>query len=363
VNGGTRTNYEAVLGGLPDAVIAVDTTGRIVLWNAAAEELTGRSARRAMGRQLKDMLGAAAPVVRRLGDTLATRESRSEPESMLETADGRQVPTSLVTAPLFARDGELDGAVAVLRDASRVRQLETEVRRGETLAAAGRMVLGLAHEIKNPLGAMRGAVQLLARELGADSSLLEYTDVLTTEVDRLNRLVERLMDLARPVEIRAVPLNLHQLLERVALLSEASARERSVTIVRRYDPSLPPILGDEDRVVQLLHNLVHNAIDAMPSGGTLTLVTRVSMNALFGKMDVGTGQRTMVEVQVVDEGAGIPAPVRARIFDPFFTTKDRGLGLGLAICHRIIEEHRGAIQVDSVESRGTTFTCFLPVAR
>jgi two-component system, NtrC family, nitrogen regulation sensor histidine kinase GlnL len=363
VNEGALTNYQAVLAGLPDAVIAVDTTGRIVLWNAAAEELTGRSARRAIGRNLKDVFAPTAPVVRRLGDTLATRESRSEPESVLETADGRQVPTSLVTAALFGHDGELDGAVAVLRDASRVRQLETDVRRGETLAAAGRMVLGLAHEIKNPLGAMRGAVQLLARELGTASPLIEYTEVLTTEVDRLNRLVERLMDLARPVEIRAVPLNLHQLLERVAVLSEETARAQAITIVRRYDPSLPPILGDEDRIVQLLHNLVRNAMDAMPAGGTLTLVTRVSMNALFGKMDVGAGQRTMVEVQVIDEGVGIPAAVRARIFDPFFTTKDRGLGLGLAICHRIIEEHHGAVQVESAEARGTTVTCFLPVAR
>jgi signal transduction histidine kinase len=101
----------------------------------------------------------------------------------------------------------------------------------------------------------------------------------------------------------------------------------------------------------------------MGRGGRLTLTTRVSLNPLFGKMDLGTGQRSMVEAQVADEGAGIPADVRARIFDPFFTTKDKGLGLGLAICHRILEEHRGAIQVESAEGRGTIVTCFLPIAR
>jgi two-component system, NtrC family, nitrogen regulation sensor histidine kinase GlnL len=360
---GGPVSYEAVLAGLPDAVIAVDTTARIVFWNAAAEELIGRSSRRAVGRLLKDVFAAGAPVLMRLNDTLGTGESRSEADSTVETMDGRPVPMSLVTAPLFARDGTVEGAVAVLRDASRVRQLETEVRRGETLAAAGRMALGLAHEIRNPLGAIRGAVQLLARELGPASPLREYTDVLGTEVDRLNRIVDRLLDLARPVESRRVPLNLHQLLERVARLAEESARERQVTIVRRYDPSLPPILGDEDRIVELLHNLVRNALDAMAAGGTLTLLTRVSLNPLFGKMDLGTGQRAMVEVQVIDEGVGIPAPARARIFDPFFTTKERGLGLGLAICHRIVDEHRGAIQVESVEGRGTTVTCFLPVVR
>src|SRR5437867_2704811 len=225
------------------------------------------------------------------------------------------------------------------------------------------MAVGLAHEIKNPLGAIRGAVQLLARELGASSPLRDYTEVLRTEVDRVNRIIEQLMDLARPVEIRPVPLNLHQLLERVARLVEEEARSREITIVRRYDPSLPPILGDEDRMLQVFHNLVRNALEAMPQSGTLTLVTRVSLNPLFGKMDLGAGQRTMVEAQVIDEGAGIPATARARIFDPFFTTKASGLGLGLAICHRIIEEHRGTIQVEPGPGRGTAVTCFLPIAK
>jgi two-component system, NtrC family, nitrogen regulation sensor histidine kinase GlnL len=187
--------------------------------------------------------------------------------------------------------------------------------------------------------------------------------VLLSEVDRVNRIIEMLLDLARPAPIRPLPLNLHQLLERVALLSEETARERRVIIQRRYDPSLPPILGDEDRLVQVFHNLVGNAIEAMPRGGQLTLATRVSLNTLFAKVDLGAGQRTMVEVQVMDEGGGIPAAVRSRIFDPFFTTKERGLGLGLSICHQILEQHRGAIQIDSTVGRGTLVTCFLLIAR
>jgi two-component system nitrogen regulation sensor histidine kinase GlnL len=356
-------NYEAVLAGLPDAVIAVDAGLRVVFWNAAAEVLTDRSARRAEGRLIKEIFAPDAPVVRHLAETLATGESRSEAEGSVERPDHRAVPVSIVTAPLFDRGGQVEGAVAVLRDLSRIRQLENEVRRGETLAAAGRMAVGLAHEVRNPLGAIRGAVQLLARELGADSKLQEYTTVLLTEVDRVNRIIEMLLDLARPAPIRPVPLNLHQLLDRVALLHEEAARERRVAIVRRYDPSLPPILADEDRLLQVFHNLVRNALDAMGQGGTLTLLTRVSRDPLFGKMDLGGGPRSMVEAQVSDEGGGIPAPARARIFDPFFTTKERGLGLGLAICHQVLEQHRGAIQVDSAEGKGTSVTCFLPIAR
>src|SRR5437867_6257345 len=335
-------NYEAVLAGLPDAVIAVDTDLRIVFWNSAAEVLTERSARRAEGRYVKEVFSPDASVVRRLGETLATGESRSEAESFVERGEGRRVPVSIVTAPLCGRDGQVEAAVVVLRDLSRIRQLEAEVRRGETLAAAGRMAVGLAHEVRNPLGAIRGAVQLLKRELGEGSRLTEYTTVLLTEVDRVNRIIEMLLDLARPVQVRRVPLNLHQLFERVALLQEEAARERGITVVRRYDPSLPAILGDEDRLVQVFHNLVRNAIEAMKDGGPITLSTRVSLNPLYGKMDTGGGPRIMVEAVVVDEGGGIPTGLRSRIFDPFFTTKESGMGLGLALCHRIVEEHNGA---------------------
>jgi two-component system nitrogen regulation sensor histidine kinase GlnL len=356
-------NFEAVLAGLPDAVIAIDSDGRVVFWNGAAEELTARSSRRAVGRALKDIFPFEDSLIRRLHETLTSGESRSESETAVDTTDNRRVPVSLVTAPLFARDGTVEGAVAVLRDLSRLQQLEGEVRRGETLAAAGRMAVGLAHEVRNPLGAIRGAVQLLQRELGAGSPLGEYTTVLLTEVDRVNRIIEQLLDLARPVQVRRVPLNLHQLFERVALLQEEAARERGVTIVRRYDPSLPAILGDEDRLVQVFHNLVRNAIDAMKHGGSVLLASRVSMNPLYGKIDSGSGQRIMVEAVVADEGSGIPTGLRSRIFDPFFTTKESGMGLGLAVCHRIVEEHNGSIQVDSVEGKGTTVTCFLPIAR
>ena len=358
----TRLDYEGLLAGLPDAVVGVDDGLRVMLWNPAAESLLGRSARRTVGRALKEVFPPDTSLVRHLGDTLATGESRSESEAVIESGDGRPVHVSIVTAPL-ARRGDVEAAVAVIRDMTRLHQLEAEVRRGETLAAAGQIAMGLAHEIRNPLGAIRGAVQLMRRELGDDPRLGEYTDVLFKEVDRVNRIIEMLLDIGRPVTLRPVPLNVHQLLERVALLSEEMAGQRGVQIVRRYDPSLPPILADEDRILQVFHNLVRNALEAMDRGGRLTLVTRLSMNPLFAKVDLGHGQRSMAEIQVMDDGQGIPEATRARLFTPFFTTKDKGLGLGLALCHRIVEEHRGAIQVSSELGRGTTVSCFLPIAR
>jgi two-component system nitrogen regulation sensor histidine kinase GlnL len=358
-----RLDYESLLAGLPDAVVGVDDHLRVMLWNPAAEALLGRSARRTVGRALKEVFPPDTSLVRHLTDTLATGESRSESEAIIEDGGGRPVRVSVVTAPLAVRSGDAEAAVAVIRDMTRLHQLESEVRRGETLAAAGQIAMGLAHEIRNPLGAIRGAVQLMRRELGDDARLGEYTDVLLKEVDRVNRIIEMLLDIGRPVTLRPVPLNVHQLLERVALLSEEMAGQRAVQIVRRYDPSLPPILADEDRILQVFHNLVRNAVEAMAGGGRLTLVTRLSMNPLFAKVDLGRGQRTMAEIQVMDDGEGIPEATRARLFTPFFTTKEKGLGLGLALCHRIVEEHRGAIQIVSEAGKGTAVSCFLPIAR
>lgn len=359
----SRLDLDALMAGLPDAVVGVDGELRVTLWNPAAEALLGRSARRVLGRALGDVLARDTSLLRHLRETLATGESRSESEATVDGPDGRPVHVSVVTAALAGRRGGVVAAVAVLRDITRLRHLEAEVRRGETLAAVGRMAVGLAHEIRNPLSAIRGAVQLMKRELGDEARWQEYTGVLLQEVDRVNRIIEMLLDLGRPVTLRPVPLNVHQLLERVALVSQEMATERGVRIVRRYDPSLPPILGDEDRLLQVFHNLVRNAIEAMAGGGRLTLVSRLSLDPLFGKVDLGLGQRTMAEVQVMDEGPGIAEAARASLFTPFFTTKDGGLGLGLALCHRIVEEHKGAIQVASEAGRGTTVTCFLPIAR
>src|SRR6266540_178064 len=355
----SRLDYEAVLAGLPDAVLGVDEGLRIVLWNPAAEALLGRSARRALGRTLKEVFPPETSLIRHLSDTLATGESRSESEAVVEGAEGRPVHVSIVTAPMAGRSG----AVAVVRDVTRLHQLEAEMRRGQTLTAAGQVAMGLAHEIRNPLGAIRGAVQLLKRELGDEARWAEYIEVLLKEVDRVNRIIEMLLDLGRPVTLRPVPLNIHQLLERVALMSEEVAAQRGVQIVRRYDPSLPPILADEDRIVQVFHNLVRNAVEAMPRGGRVRLITRLSMDPLFAKVDLGLGLKSMALVQVADEGEGIPEATRAKLFTPFFTTKDTGLGLGLALCHRIVEEHKGSIHVTSEPPKGTTVSCFLPIAR
>ena len=189
------------------------------------------------------------------------------------------------------------------------------MRRGERLAALGQMALALAHEIRNPLGAIRGVAQLLGGELGA-GPYREHLEVMLGEIDRVNRVMEALLDLGRPMRFVFAPVNLHELLERVCLLAEPAARAQTVQLVRRYDPSLPALWADADRLTQVFQNLVQNGVEAMPGGGRLTLTTRLSLDPVYAKVDVGGGPRPLVEVLVSDEGEGIPEELRDRVFDP-----------------------------------------------
>ncbi len=350
--------YERLIASLPDAVVGVDRDGQVILWNPAAEALFERAATRALGRPIGELLGPAAELVRELHGVLGSGDSRLVADGGFQRRDGRAVPVSVVASPLLSGDGAVTGAVAILRDLSRLRQLEDDVRRGERLSALGGMAVGIAHEIRNPLGAVRGAAQLLRREAGPGSPWEHHVEVMLREIDRVNRIMEQLLDLARPIPLTVVPVNLPHLLDRILLLQEELARQQSVQILRHYDPSLPPVSGDEDRLAQVFTNLVKNGLEAMPGGGHLTVATRLPLTSPFGTVD-----RPMVEVQVRDEGEGIPPELLDRVFDPFVTTKARGLGLGLAISHRIIEEHQGAIQVESQPGKGATFSCFLPFKR
>src|SRR5262245_51378313 len=251
---GPTPDYGGLLAGLPDAVIGVRPDLTVFLWNAAAEVLVGRAATRAIGRALTDVLPREARLVRHLAETVRLAEGRAEGESEVELAGGRTVPVSLQTAPIHDAAGRLQGAVAVLRDLSRLKSLEAEVRRGERLAALGQMALALAHEIRNPLGAIRGIAQLLGTELG-EGPYREHLTVMLGEIDRVNRVMEALLDLGRPMRFVFGAVNLHQLLERVCLLAEPAAGAHGVQLVRRYDPSLPPLRADEDRLMQVFQNL------------------------------------------------------------------------------------------------------------
>jgi two-component system, NtrC family, nitrogen regulation sensor histidine kinase GlnL len=272
----------------------------------------------------------------------------------------RNVPVGVTVSPLRDRDNRFAGSILLLRSLVHRKELEEDLKRADRLATVGTMAAGLAHEIRNPLGGIKGAAQLLRRALERNPELHEYTNIMTREVDRVNLLIEQLLDLARPAKLDLAPLNIHQIIEDVLLLELQSYGAMAITVKKRFDPSLPPIRGDRDQLTQVFLNLVKNACQAMNGSGTLTITTRVETD--YHVRGHGAARNGLIWVEIGDEGTGMREEDLLHIFSPFFTTKNNGTGLGLAVCYRIIKEHGGIIRVNSAAGKGSTFKVSLVVA-
>jgi two-component system nitrogen regulation sensor histidine kinase GlnL len=351
-----------ILAGIVDGVVVTDDRGKVIIWNRATEEMTGITAVDAVGRDFRMILSENPAVVTQIEKTLTTGRSYSEYEAMLAAKHRPPLPVGLVTTVLLDREGNSLGAILTVRDQTGVRDLKERIRRTDRLAAIGQIAAGIAHEIKNPLVGIRGAAQLLKDELDrtAGTGLTEYLDIILKEADRLNGVLEGILDFTRLKATSAGTFNIHAVLDRALLLQEENARRNSVVLSREYDPSLPDVTGNQDQLLQVFLNLVRNAIEAMPSGGKLTVVTR--MSDLFTSVQSDGKKHRLMMVKVIDTGEGISPEHSQDIFAPFFTTKDRGVGLGLALSYQIVQEHLGTIRVESEAGAGTTFSVYLPLA-
>jgi two-component system nitrogen regulation sensor histidine kinase GlnL len=347
---------EYILASLSDGIVVVDLDCHVLMFNPAMEEMTGMSSRRVAGVSLASLLPKHSPIPARVITTLETGYPFFAPETEWSGWNDQPLPTSLTISSIVDKTGETLGAVLVVRDLRRIKELEESLRPADRLNAFGVLAAAMAHEIKNPLLGIRGAAQLLGEELGTDGAR-EYTDIIIREADRLNALMEEMLDFARPHPLVRSAVNLHEVLDAVIALERPSCMQHGVLIRLQYDPSLPDIWADRNRLMQVFLNLVRNAWEAMPRGGTLTLTTKHASQPVR----VGPGGGPMLLVELVDEGMGIPPEVQQKLFTPFFTTKAKGSGLGLAISHKIVEEHDGRFVIKSIPGQGTTVRIFLPV--
>jgi signal transduction histidine kinase len=232
---------------------------------------------------------------------------------------------------------------------------ETQLRRADRLSALGQLSAGLAHEIRNPLGAIKGAVEILQEDYPTGHPKAEFYAILLKEVERLNGVLTNFLSFARPVMPHFAPLDVRSVLTALEGLTSGQARAHRVQIFTSFHHGPSRVMADETLLKQAFLNIMLNAVEAMPSGGDLAISTRLSPAG-------ATGDRPeWVEVVFDDTGPGIPEEDLGRIFDPFFTTKRDGTGLGLAITHRIIENHHGTIRVTSQRGKGTTFVVTLPL--
>jgi PAS domain S-box-containing protein len=339
-----------ILATMDSGVITVDSNGRVALCNSTAARMTNLSIEELASRALDEL---PDPFALQLRLTLSDGQPRVQTESTLRVGPDRWVPIVCSTSALRDDADTIVGALVVFSDLSRLKALESEKRRAERLAAFGTLVSGIAHEIKNPLVAIRTFAELLPERFTDVDFRETFAKVVVAEILRIDDLVGKLRGLAVPSLQQAPIADVREpIMDTLALLS--GQLEQTRTTVRRAFLDIAPLVSvDPNQLKQLFLNLFQNAIEAMGHGGALTVRVR--------RGDSHDTPTVLVEVE--DTGPGIPESIRNSIFNPFFTTKERGTGLGLAICRGITDAHHGTIRADPSDAgHGTTITVEFPAA-
>jgi two-component system sensor histidine kinase AtoS len=354
-----KSYTDSILSSVTSGIVTVDLEGRVVTLNPAAELLTGYFAGEAAGRYCTEVFATTPELGEILMETLASRAPIVNVSLTLRRRTGAALPVEVSAAPLKG-DGKDLGGVAVFRDLTAVRHLESQLRRSDRLAALGTLAAGLAHEIKTPLMSILTFTHHLVRRFDDEYFRSRFQNVVPRELERINRIVERLLELARPARLTFTLVRLPLLLDRVLELHAHELEQNGAVVVREYARDVPPIHADEEALYRAFVNVVGNAVEAIDRGGRLTLrlgwddgaELRAGRSRLFNRR---------VKIEVSDSGAGIAPRDAERVFNPFFTTKDKGTGLGLALTHKIVDDHSGTIDFRSVPGTGTTFRITLPV--
>jgi two-component system, NtrC family, nitrogen regulation sensor histidine kinase GlnL len=361
--------HHCVLSSIKTGIIVVRKDGKIRTFNSGARQITGFVEAEMAEKELDELPENLKPVAQALKCTLEDEKTVVQDNLELKTIRSEMVPVTLETSVLRGGNGEVIGAIATLKDVTLFRQMETQLLRSERFSALGEMAAGVAHEIKNPLNAVMGFSKRLSAKL-EEPTLKKYADIIAEEVVRMDTIVNDVLEYSRPDRVSKSPVDVQSILEEAcAFLAEKFAAAK-VTLVKDFTPGLPDASLDTPKIRQVVLNLILNAIQAMPKGGTLTLGTRLiegltpqnvqemKQEMIFQQLFL---QQKMVAVSVRDTGCGIAKENLVKLFHPFFTTKITGTGLGLSICHKIIAAHGGMLDVQSVVGGGSTFTFYIPL--
>jgi two-component system sensor histidine kinase PilS (NtrC family) len=344
--------HENIVRSISSGVFTTDEKGHITSFNPAAQEATGYSLEQVEGRPWREVFNwhPSQQDADRMQDVSANMRFEVE----CKQAGGNRLVLGMTLSPL-QEQGKKNGLVGVFKDLTQIRDLEEEMHRKEWLASLGEMSAGMAHEIRNPLGALAGAMQMLRKDLEADETSQRLIEIAVREATRLDAIITEFLQYARPPALNLAEYDLNKVLAETLDLVQHEARNRTnVTIATAPCTGALPAQVDQDQMKQVFWNLAVNAFDAMPKGGQLTIATGCR------KVDVAGRKAEVVEVSFQDTGEGIPKKNLDKIFLPFFTTKKQGSGLGLAAVHRIVDLHGGWIKVESREGQGTRFGVCLP---
>jgi len=339
-----------VLASMTNGLMTIDLEKKIVTVNEMAERIIGRGKGGIAGFSMEQVLGEQHPLYRILIDTLTQEKGISHIEVELKE-NGESLWLIAGTSLLIGGEGKATGALAIFQDITEIKALEEKLRQADRLAALGTLSAGLAHEIKNPLSAIKTFVQLLPQKMGNLSFMEKFNITVPREIDRINHLVEDLLELTRRRVRPLVDLKVDALILQVIELHGEELKRRQIVFQDHLNKTLSSVHGDAETLYRAFSNLIINAIQAMPNSGILSISSKLDSSS------------SSLEISFRDTGIGMDETTAKNIFNPFFTTKDKGAGLGLALTRKIIEDHRGTIEVVSKKGMGTTFTVHLPVVK
>jgi PAS domain S-box-containing protein len=348
-----RAFNEDIIQTMTNGLIAIDQAGYITALNPAAAKMLDVEIEQVQLRPAVQALEpAGAGLIDIFDQVLTTGQGQTRQEITVYQHSGKAVPLAVNIAPLTRHEAglRLVGAVAVLEDLSDIKALEAERRHLDRLAALGEMSAVVAHEIRNPIAGIAAGVEYLTRKVAGDSVESEGALMIQAEIKRVNRILEDILFVARPLQLNLAYESLPQIIDDVLHRYQPQIAASHLTVTSSHAPDLPRVKVDRQRLEQVFSNLVLNATQAVQRGQLKVTSTLAD-------------PPHQVIITISDSGPGIPAEVYHRIFEPFFTTKARGTGLGLTVARRIIEEHKGSIHIESIQNQGTSFTIKLPLTQ
>jgi len=342
---------DEVLRNMTNGVVSVAAFGEVVIFNSAAAAMFRKDSSTAKGKDYRDVF-SDVPLVQEMIEQGLKGAMVSDFEEQMVFVPGEEKTLSITTSAIADHKSGKKGLLMVINDLTQVRRLERMVRQADKLAALGTMAAGMAHEIKNPLASIKVLSQLIGKKYSDSEFRKRFLDIMPVEIGRIDRIVEGMLGYVRTSRLNIEEADVNTLIEEaVAFFSDSIGKNRVCVEFNKQD--IPRINIDVQQIFQVLLNLIQNALHAMPRGGVLKIgAKRASDSPLIGES---------VEIKISDTGCGISKADLPRIFDPFFTLRYGGTGLGLTIVHGIIESHKGIIDVDSQEGKGTVFTVILPV--
>ena len=341
----TKTLHDLIIENAADGVIAIDRQGDVTTMNPAAEMITGYTLNELVGRPYATLFSDphfASPVL----DTLAHGTEHLAQEVSFPARD-RTIELSVTTSRIHNPNGELIGALVIFSDLTARKETQRRLAQTERLATLGELMAGVAHEVRNPLTAIRGYVQIIRQQTSLPVHQ-EYLSVVLKEIDSINKVIQQLLDFSRPRQSQWQQVLLNSLIEETLILVQTSGVQARITFNFEQDTGLPAIVADRELLKQVILNLLINAVQAINARGEIRIRT-------------WQYSATQQAVAIEDNGGGIDIALQKKIFDPFFTTKASGTGLGLALSQRIINAHQGDIHVASMPGCGATFTLILPI--